>query len=854
MRWQITIALVYILALFVFVSLYTGQWPRKSWITVVTLISALLLIANFLSSYSLRFTSLDQTAQVHLPWGETLTRFYGTFGVGNALGRVFYTGVLIWAIWRTIIQYRLGAHRAALYLGTTIVILLLASIWGLLIDLGIINTIYITGFAFLALTLLMNIYMSSDFREQNEKLETATSALRNEIEQRKKIEQLVKQCAAGISSFTGMAFLQKLVEQLAGIFNAEYAFIGQLNERDAGVINTLAVWAHGQLADNMTYALAHTPCANVVNARTCVYPQGVRDQFPRDKLLVEMGVDSYIGSPLFDVNGRPMGLVVVLDRKPLQDTAIIIDILEIFSGRAATEIQRMQTEEALHTAEEKLRATIEYTPNVAIQWYDQNGRVLYWNPASETMYGWRKEEAVGKTLDQLIHTPEEMAVFIATCKEIQRTGKPTKPTEYTFKRRDGSLGTCISTIFALPEDKGQTFFVCMDFDITKRCQVEEQLRQAQKLDAIGRLTGGIAHDFNNLLTAIIGFSDLCLQTQELDTTNRDYINEVKNAGMRAADLTHQLLAFSRKQVIAPVILDLNEVVSGMEKMLRRLIMENIRLVLKLDPSLKRVNADASQIEQIVMNLVINARDAMPDGGQLIIETSNGEHDHHYVLTHPEVKPGPYVMLAISDTGTGISQEDQSRIFEPFFTTKEKGKGTGLGLATVYGIVKQSGGFIYLYSEPGIGTTFRIYLPPAEAAESLPDTLLETRQLQSKHHETILLVEDETSVRSLAHMILKSCGYQILEARNGDEALRLCEEHPGPIHLLVSDVIMPGMNGRKLASQLLPRYPGLQVLYISGYTDEVITRNGILTEGTVFLSKPFTSEMLASKVHEVLYQV
>ncbi|MGH8120992.1 MAG: ATP-binding protein, partial [Gammaproteobacteria bacterium] len=401
--------------------------------------------------------------------------------------------------------------------------------------------------------------------------------------------------------------------------------------------------------------------------------------------------------------------------------------------------------------------------------------------------------------------------------------------------------------------KGQPSFICMDVDITERRNIEEQLRQAQKMEAIGRLTGGIAHDFNNLLTAIIGFSDMCLQSPELDASNREYINEVKNAGMRAADLTRQLLAFSRKQVIAPVVLDLNGVVSGMEKMLRRLIVENIRLVLKLDPSLKSVNADASQQEQIVMNLVINARDAMPNGGELMIQTSNVELDKNYAALHPEVKAGPYVMLAISDTGTGIKPEDQTHIFEPFFTTKEKGKGTGLGLATTYGIVKQSGGYIYLYSELGIGTTFRVYLPPAELADSLGGVLPETRQLLSRNHETILLVEDENNVRSLAHMILKSCGYNILEAESGDAALRLCEQHQGPIHLLLSDVIMPGMNGQELASHLMPGYPDMRVLYVSGYTDDVITHQGILTEGTVFLSKPFTSEALARKVHEVLYQ-
>jgi CheY-like chemotaxis protein len=312
-----------------------------------------------------------------------------------------------------------------------------------------------------------------------------------------------------------------------------------------------------------------------------------------------------------------------------------------------------------------------------------------------------------------------------------------------------------------------------------------------------------------------------------------------------------LLAFSRKQVIAPVNLDINAVVSGMEKMLRRLIAENIHFTLTLAPSLKHVIADASQLEQIVMNLSINARDAMPNGGELMIQTQDVDMDNNYVVLHPEVIPGPYVMLAISDTGAGISREDQARIFEPFFTTKEKGKGTGLGLATVYGIVKQSRGYIYLYSEPGMGTTFKVYLPAAEHAGTLPGKLSDAQQLMSKNNETILLVEDETNVRSLAQMILKSCGYKILEAKSGDEALQICAQHKGPIDLLLTDVIMPGLNGHELATRLTSKYPDLQVLYMSGYTDDIITRHGILSEGTMFMSKPFSSEMLARKVHEVL---
>lgn len=390
-------------------------------------------------------------------------------------------------------------------------------------------------------------------------------------------------------------------------------------------------------------------------------------------------------------------------------------------------------------------------------------------------------------------------------------------------------------------------------DITKTKRMEQQFLQAQKMESVGLLAGGIAHDFNNLLTAIIGFSDMVLQSDELSATGREYINEVKNAGMRAADLTRQLLAFSRKQVIAPVILDLNGIVSQMDKMLRRLLGENIQLTHKLEPALNPINADASQMEQIVMNLAVNARDAMPTGGQIVIETKNVELDKYYALNRPEVIPGHYVMLAISDTGTGISPADQARIFEPFFTTKEKGKGTGLGLATVYGIVKQSGGYIYLYSEPGMGTIFRVYMPVAEPAEKPAGETASASHYLSKNNETILLVEDEPSVRTVARTILKNYGYKILEASSGNEALRICEQHPGPIHLLLTDVLMPEMNGQELSSRISSRYPEVRVLFMSGYTDDAISRHGILEEGTAFLTKPFTAESLARKIHEVLHQ-
>ncbi|MEW5959878.1 MAG: ATP-binding protein, partial [Chloroflexota bacterium] len=364
------------------------------------------------------------------------------------------------------------------------------------------------------------------------------------------------------------------------------------------------------------------------------------------------------------------------------------------------------------------------------------------------------------------------------------------------------------------------------------------------------LAGGIAHDFNNILVVITGYSELLL-ARYFDPTEpaRKYIEEIKKAGERAAGLTQQLLAFSRKQVLQPKILNLNEVVANMEKMLQRLIGEDVELIPQLHPGLGLVKVDPGQTEQIILNLVINARDAMPQGGKIIIETDNVELDELYIRQHNQVEPGLYTLLAVSDTGVGMNEEIQARIFEPFFTTK--GQGTGLGLSTVYGIVKQSGGEIWVYSEPGVGTTFKIYLPRVEATERPvePQPGLEDRPAGT---EMVLLVEDEEAVRTLARQVLELSGYTVLEARHGGEALLLCAQQPGPIHLLLTDVVMPGgLNGRELAERLKSLYPKLKVLYMSGYTDDAMVHHGVLEQGIHFLQKPFTPGALAQKVRAVL---
>lgn len=380
-------------------------------------------------------------------------------------------------------------------------------------------------------------------------------------------------------------------------------------------------------------------------------------------------------------------------------------------------------------------------------------------------------------------------------------------------------------------------------------QSQDQLRQAQKLEAVGRLAGGIAHDFNNLLTIIGGYSDLLLKSPTLDDDDREKINEVDEAAQRAGTLVRQLLAFSRKQVLQPQVLDPNGLVKGIGKMLHRLIGEDIEIVTRLNPDVGRINVDPGQFEQVLFNLAVNARDAMPNGGKITIVTQKVELDQAYADLHIAVKPGPYVMLAVSDTGTGMNRETQQHIFEPFFTTKEIGKGTGLGLSTIYGIVKQSGGNIWVYSEIGKGTTFKIYLPRVEGEISTSKQLEEEPKTVAT--ETILLVEDEEVVRKLAGDILSARGYRVLAARSGDEAIAISSNHSGPIDLLLTDVVMPRMGGKDVADRIKCQRSEMSVLYMSGYTDDAIIHHGVLEPGTNFLEKPFTADKLLTKVQLAL---
>jgi PAS domain S-box-containing protein len=479
---------------------------------------------------------------------------------------------------------------------------------------------------------------------------------------------------------------------------------------------------------------------------------------------------------------------------------------------------------------------------------DAEGAIIYVNPAFERVSGWTREEALGQNPRILKSGTQDHAVYRRMWDTL--AGGEVWTGRLVNRRKDGALFEEEATISPVRGASGQIVnFVAVKRDVTNETRLEQQLFQAQKMEAIGRLAGGVAHDFNNLLSIITGYGEIVHRRLAAEDPLKGKMEQIVRAAERAAGLTRQLLAFSRKQVLQPRILDLNAVVVDMEKMLRRLIGEDVELATDLAPGLGSVKADAGQIEQVLMNLAVNARDAMPEGGRITIETRNAELDSDYAAAHPPTRPGPHVMLALSDTGTGMDEATQARMFEPFFTTKELGKGTGLGLSTVYGIVKQSEGYIWVYSEVGSGSTFKIYLPRVD--EQASRTTAEVPHALPHGTETVLLVEDEASLRELLREALASSGYSVLVAGNGAEAVQVAQAHAGAIPIMVTDVIMPGIRGPMIAELLAPTRPEMKILYISGYSDESVTRHGLAGPGRAFLSKPFGPDVLLRRVRETL---
>lgn len=489
----------------------------------------------------------------------------------------------------------------------------------------------------------------------------------------------------------------------------------------------------------------------------------------------------------------------------------------------------------------------------AIFIHDFEGRVIEVNDAMLSMYQVTRAEAVEyKIKDYSASLDEEQVSDL-----INSLKKPPEKMLFEWEARRPKDGSRFNVEVALHrvQWKFQPMIVAVVRDITarkkadqKRYELEQQLAQAQKMDSVGRLAGGVAHDFNNMLQAIIGNADLALEMVPPDSPLREFLDEISKSAHRSADLTRQLLAFARKQTIQPVIMNMNDTVAGILKMLRRLIGENIELVWKPGPNLWTVLMDPSQVDQLLANLSVNSRDSIESNGRITLETSNVTFDSTYASLHPECLPGDYVMLAVSDTGCGMDSATRRHLFEPFFTTKEVGKGTGLGLATVFGIVKQNKGLINVYSEPGHGTVFKIYLPRTQGSTEKP---VSVTPVAPRGNETLLLVEDEEQVLTLSRRILEQHGYQVLYASTPEAALALALSYAGPIHLLVTDVVMPHLNGKGLYEKLLRSRQDLKCLFMSGYTSDVIADQGVLPGGVFFLQKPFTTQTLTEKVREVI---
>jgi two-component system cell cycle sensor histidine kinase/response regulator CckA len=543
------------------------------------------------------------------------------------------------------------------------------------------------------------------------------------------------------------------------------------------------------------------------------------------------------GTPIdVDVRGRPLAV-------PGRSLRLVV-VTDV-TARLATARAAQQAEERARATSEMLQSLIDTAPQAMVV-LDDTWRITRWSRGAETLFGWSAAEVIGRPAP---YVPDDYLEDVRARQAHADQGYFGKPREVVRLSKDGRrVPVLIATAPLLGRDGRPTAHIAVYTDLTERKLLEEQLRQSQKMEAIGTLAGGVAHDFNNILTVISSYANLLLAAGP-DANDRADLEEISTAARRATALTRQLLTFTRRDVVRLESVNVNDVVGGMESMYRRLLATNIELVVKLDDRIGLVLADVSQVEQLLMNLVVNASDAMPDGGTLIIETQTAELDEVYAQTHADVKPGAYVMLAVSDSGIGMDAATISKIFEPFFTTKPVGRGTGLGLATVYAIVKQLGGHVWVYSEPGQGAAFKIYLP-REAARQESSAVSRAKPAAARTG-TVLLVEDDEAVRKAVRRMLEKAGYVVLEAEDAEVGFRVAAERTGSIDIVVTDLMMPGMSGSEFASRLAEAHPGLRVVLTSGYTDDAVVRRGLLGAAHAFLQKPFTSEQLTNVISELL---
>lgn len=684
------------------------------------------------------------------------------------------------------------------------------------------------------------------------------------ITERKQAEQKIRRrnreltllnqvIAASSTGLDSEIVLEVACRELAQAFDLPYANAALFDEEKTkarvvadyaaeGSLNRPGMLGHAfevTTSPVLQYLLSHKVPLMLADAANDPHLAHYRD------LLEQRGVASVLFLPLI-IEDEVLGGLALETSEPRHFLPAEINLAWSVADQVAGALARAR----LTQTQQRLSAAIEQAGESVII-TDTGGSIIYVNPTFERVSGYSRAEVIGQN-PRLLKSDQQDAAFYKEMWTTISAGQVWRG-RLVNKKKDGTLYTEEASITPVRDESGTLInYVAVKRDVTHELLLEQQYRQAQKMEAIGRLSGGVAHDFNNLLVVINGYSDLLLDRHfEPDNPLIKFVEEIRKAGERASGLTRQLLAFSRQQILEPEILELNQVVANTEKMLRRLIGEDIELVTRLAPDLGQVKADTGQLEQVILNLAVNARDAMPQGGTLTIRTANVDLTEKYARQPAEVEPGPYVLLAMSDTGIGMDTVTQARIFEPFFTTKAPGQGTGLGLATVYGIVKQSGGTIGVTSEPGHGTTFKIYLPRVDRIMQALKPEANLPATMPAGTETVLLAEDEELVRALTRQVLEMNGYTVLEASHGGEALLLAEQHPEPIDLLLTDVIMPHMSGNDLAKRLAALHPGMKVLYISGYTDQAIAHYGVLAPDLFFLQKPFSPQTLARKVREVL---
>lgn len=664
-----------------------------------------------------------------------------------------------------------------------------------------------------------------------------------DISDRKRTDDAIKTIASAVSSTSGDDFYNELVTNIAEMFDADFAFIGLLDQHDAMKINTFVFYSHGKIIPNITYDLKGTPCSNVVGKSACTYPNHVQDLFPDDEILVDLGVDSYIGLPLFSNEDTPVGIIVVMDSKPMENTTEMEEVLKIFVARTEAELEKKKSNEII----QKLSLAVEQSPNIIII-TNAEGKIEYVNPAFTTTTGYSKNEVLNKN-PSIIKSGEMSDEFYKNLWNTIRAGD-TWAGEFHNRKSNGELYWNEAKISSIKNVRGEiTHFLSIQSDITDKKQTEQKLRRSQKMDALGKLTGGIAHDYNNMLNVILGYTELLEMVAVNGGSNdkfSEYIKEIQHATERGTTLTRKLLAFSRQEPTRPENVDVNQVLLEAQNMLEKTLTARINLEYKLADQLWPVYLDKGDLEDAILNMCINAMHAMPDGGNLTISTEN----HSIALREAmilNIAAGEYINLSISDNGCGMSEEIMNQIFDPFFTTKGK-SGTGLGLAQVYGFVNRAKGAISIDSQVNEGTYISIYFPH-NASSNDTEQLVDDVVSENVGTESILVVDDETSICDLSNNLLSSKGYQVLVAHNGEEALSILEKNK--IDLLLSDVIMPNMDGYKLAEKVRKNFPDVKIQLVSGFDDDKVRTKEDEMLSREILRKPFSASQLFSAVRKIL---